>query len=488
MNQLKLGFAMAVVAMTASMSFGQTSKGTLAGTVTDPSGATVANATVTAKDNSGAESRTVTTNMAGEYRIEAISPSVYTVSITAPGFATSRIENVRVDGSVVTSINAQLEVGTVGQTVEVSSAAATIQTESGDINKTVSSVEIQNLPLNGLNPIELARTEPGVIRPAGREDFTNGIGFAVNGLRPRSNNFLLDGFDNNDSSINGQALQPSNPEAVSDVTFLTNAYAPEFGHGGASVTNVIYKNGTNQYHGGVWDRYWASAMDAIKSEEHQQGFTTPPQFVRNTFGFDAGGPIVRNKLFLFGTSQWDIYHYAEAGNPLTIPTAQGVSALKSIGSNSNVNILLNSLGGLVGPANSSSIGTVNIGNRAGCGSPCLVQVSQLIRTPKAINNGYEYVIRGDYVASEKDTFAARFIGSQNSLTPDLFANPNSLASQDTFQGGPARNLGAFWTHVFGPTKVNEVRFTDQTINFTFGLLGSTVTGPLGNTRKSRYPA
>jgi hypothetical protein len=481
MNKRNLAFLAAVLILTAAMSFGQTSKGTIAGVVTDPSGATIPGATVTAKDNLGADTRTVTTNSAGEYRIEAVNPSTYTVTVTAAGFASNKIENVGVGASVVTSINSQLEVGTVGQSIEVVAASLTIQTDSGDITKTVSTVEIQNLPLSSLNPIEIARTEPGVIRPASREDFTNGVGFAVNGLRPRSNNFLLDGFDNNDSSITGQALQPSNPEAIQEVTFLTNAYQPEFGHGGASVTNVIYKSGTNQYHGDLWDRYWAARMDAIKSEEHQNGFTTVPQFVRNTFGFDGGGPLIKSKLFLFGTSQWDIYHYAESSNPLTIPTALGVSQLKSIGANANVDLLLNSLGGALGPANSSSVNNINIGNRAGCGSPCLIQVSQLIRTPKAINNGYEYVLRGDYAASEKDTFSARFIGSQSSLSPDLFANPNSLPSQDGFQGGPARNLGAFWTHVFSPNKVNEVRFTDQTINFTFGLLGSTLAGPLANT-------
>src|SRR5215469_14698544 len=160
MNQLR--FAFALVVLTASLSFAQTSKGTIAGTVTDPSGATVANATVTAKDNFGAESRTVSTNTEGEYRIEAINPSVYTVSVEAPGFATNRIQNVRVAGSIVTSINPQLEVGTVGQTVEVSAAAETIQTESGELSKTVSTVEVQSLPLLGLNPTAIVQTQPGV--------------------------------------------------------------------------------------------------------------------------------------------------------------------------------------------------------------------------------------------------------------------------------------------------------------------------------------
>jgi hypothetical protein len=461
------------------MSFGQTSKGTLAGTVTDPKGGAVPNATVAAKDEQGAETRSVSTNAAGEYRIEGLTPSTYTLTVTAPGFSVTAIKNIAVAGSVITSMNPELEIGQVTQTVEVFSNELTVQTESGEISKTVSTVEVQNIPLSTLNPVQLALTQPGITKPADREDFTNGVGFSVNGLRPRANNFLLDGFDNNDYGIAGQALQPSNPEAVQEVTFLTNSYAPEFGRGGGSVTNVIYKNGNNQYHGAAWERYSGAVLNAIKSEEHQLGYTSVPNFVENVFGFDAGGPVKKNKLFLFGTSQWDLDHYSESGNPLLIPTAAGVAALNSL-NNANANLLVQSLGGLVAPSGSSSVNNINIGNRPGCGSPCLVQIGNVIRTPKAISDSYEYVVRGDYVATDRDTFTGRFIGSHGSLTPDLFANPNALPTQETSQGGPARNFGAFWTHTFSPTKLNEFRFTEQQIDFTFGPLASTVSNPLYN--------
>jgi outer membrane receptor protein involved in Fe transport len=123
-------------------------------------------------------------------------------------------------------------------------------------------------------------------------------------------------------------------------------------------------------------------------------------------------------------------------------------------------------------------GNINVGNRAGCGNPCLIPVGTLLRTPTQQNPGYEYVVRAVYTLNPNDTFSARYIGTQSSLTPDLFANPNALPTQDTLQGGPARNLGVFWTHVFSPTKVNEVRFTAQQINFTFGPLATTTSNPL----------
>jgi len=271
---------------------------------------------------------------------------------------------------------------------------------------------------------------------------------------------------------------------VKEVSIQTSAYAPEFGRGGGSVTNVIYKNGTNQWHGAGWDRYDASALTAIPVELKNQGITDTPQFVNNEFGWDVGGPIIHNKLFIFGTSQWNNLNFAESSAQFTIPTAAGVAALKTLDPNPNVDLLLNSLGGLVAPTGE---GSINIGNRPGCGSPCLVEVGEEIRSPTALARSYEYTIRGDYNADEHNTFSGRFIGAHNSLSPDLFANPTALPTQDTYQGGPSTNLGLYWTHVFSPTKVNELRFTAQNISFLFGALPATSSNPLYNMPTVQIP-
>src|SRR4051794_5639725 len=247
-KNLCIGFA---ISITASLAWGQTSKGTLAGTVLDSSGAGTANAEVTARDTQGGETRTVKTGSGGEYRMEAITPSVYTITVTAPGFSKKEVNRTNVQASIVTSQNITLEVGGIEQTVSVEAGMTQLQTETGELSTSVSAVEITKLPVNSLNPIDLVLTQPGVSSVENRDSFTNGSGFSVNGLRPRSNNFLIDGFDNNDQGIGGQALQPSNLEAIKEVTVLRNSYAPEFGRGGASVTNVIYKNGTNNFHGGL---------------------------------------------------------------------------------------------------------------------------------------------------------------------------------------------------------------------------------------------
>src|SRR5882757_9663298 len=310
--------------------YAQTSKGTITGTVTDPSGAGVPGATVTARDTLGGETRSTTTGGFGEYRISAILPGIYEVKVSANGFAAVVMDHVEVGASVEKSLDVRLEVSAARQTVTVESTGATLQTETAELSSDISKTEIQQLPINSLNPISLVLTEPGAVRVSQRDDFTNGASFSVDGLRPRANNFLIDGFDNNDNGIAGQAIQPVNLEAISEVVVQTNSYAAEFGRGGASLTNVIYSSGTNNWHGAGYWRYDGATFNAVTPEQARNGTTSPPAFVENIPGFRIGGPILKNKLFVFGSSQWDRLRGAEQGAQIVIPTAAGVATLQSL--------------------------------------------------------------------------------------------------------------------------------------------------------------
>src|SRR6266403_5288986 len=461
---LVLVIALVVLALNSACLTAQTSKGTIAGTVTDPSGAGVPGATVTARDTLGGETRTTTTGGFGEYRISAILPGIYEVKVSANGFAAVVMDHVEVGASVEKSLDVRLEVSAATQTVTVESTGSTLQTETAELSSDISKTEIQQLPINSLNPISLVLTEPGAVRVSQRDDFTNGASFSVDGLRPRANNFLIDGFDNNDNGIAGQAIQPVNVEAISEVVVQTNSYSAEFGRGGASLTNVIYASGTNQWHGAAFWRYDGGTFNAITPELARNGATTVAPFVENIPGFRLGGPLLKQKLVIFGSSQWDRLRGAEQGSQFIIPTAAGVSTLQSLGSNQNVQILLNSLGGAVAASKTKSIA---IGTRPGCPAPCTVDVGTFSRSASQISNSYEYVVRGDYVASDKDTLSGRWLASHNSLTPDLFANPTALPGADTEQSGPSRSIGVFWTHVINSRTVNELRFTGQTLDFGF---------------------
>jgi hypothetical protein len=216
MYRFRFFAAVAIFTLTAAHAIAQTSQGTIAGAVTDPSGAAIVGATVSAKNTLGSDNRTVMTGPNGEYRVEAITPSSYTVSVSKPGFNTSEIRNIAVPASVVTSVNTQLVVGDVTQTVAVlASGGAAIQTDSAELSYTITSQEVSQLPIVTGNPIDLVLTEPGIVTVAFRDAGSagNGEGFSVNGLSPRANNFLIDGFDNNDYDVSShRARKPGSDQ------------------------------------------------------------------------------------------------------------------------------------------------------------------------------------------------------------------------------------------------------------------------------------
>jgi hypothetical protein len=197
-----------IAVLIAGLGFAQTSNGTIAGAVTDATGAAISNAKVTATSNNTGEVRTTKTNGVGAYRFESVLPGTYSIAISADGFGAFNLSNVNVAASVVTSANAMLKIGQATDTVIVEANAETLQTESAEVSHNISTADISKLPVGSLNAYELATTLPGVTTTGKSNDFTNGTEFAVNGTRPRGNNFLIEGQDNNDAGIKGQGLQP----------------------------------------------------------------------------------------------------------------------------------------------------------------------------------------------------------------------------------------------------------------------------------------
>ncbi len=475
MKTLKFVVGVIAIAVLGSLvSIGQTTLGVIAGSVTDSSGAVVVGATVSVQRTDGGEPRVATTGPNGEYRVESLTPGTYQVKVAAANFSVTELNNISVEASVTTPVNVKLSIGKASETIEVDASVQQLQTESGQLDNVIPETQIRDLPIVGGNPYSLAITLPGVSQPDQRDNFTNGAGFSVNGLRPRANNFLIDGFDNNDYGITGQALQPTNQEAIASITVLQNAYDAEYGRGGGSVSNLVFRSGSNSLHGALWEQYSGSALNAVTAEQQASGLTSSPHQVNNLFGFRLGGPVIKNKLFFFGTSQWTRQIGAPTtASTLTIPTANGIATLQKLLPNNNAQILLNSLGGLVAP---NATGSVPIADEPGC-IGCSVEFGLFTRTDSERSLSYEWSARGDYTPTSSDSVFARFTNTYASLIPDLFANSSALPTQDTQQGGPARNLGIFWSHTFGPTVVNEFRFSAQTIAFTFAPTAKTLANP-----------
>src|SRR5216683_4895728 len=475
----------------------QTSNGTIAGTVTDASGAAIVKAAVTATSQDlGKTLGTAVTDSSGGYRIDALFPGKYTVSVKAQGFNELKVSDVDVRGSYVSTVNGTLEVGAMASSVTVeASVGQELQTQSGEISKSFGEAEIGNLPYANLNPISLVLTGAGVTAGnqvaggiADNSNFglrTNGLQFSVNGTSPRANNFLIDGQDNNDNSIAGQAFQPDNSAAYGEVTILTNSYSAEYGRGGGSVTNVISRGGSNTFHGSAWELNRNTYYAAIPADQGFAGVCSNPGpncssvgnpvDNENVFGYAFGGRIIKNKLFFFQTTQWDRERQTANGSVLTVPTANGIATLQSLGPNANVAFLVAALAGLRG-SSTNLAPSIDLGNGRG-----LVEMGFVERSGIGeVSNARTENVRVDWLAGEKDSFSARYIRSDSALTPDLFNFPSQLQPFDSQQGGPSQTIGTTWVHTFSPRAVNEFRASFTEINFAFSATAATLANPLSS--------
>ncbi len=300
--------------------FAQRDLSTLAGTVTDSSGGVVPNAKVTITETATGEVYTTVTNTVGEFVRPALKASTYLVSVTAPGFKKAEQANVILTAGERTAVNITLTIGDVGQTVEVEAAAPLLQTESTQVGAALETKTVLDAPLGGSrNLTYLALLSPGVV-PAepGARDSANG-GFSANGVRSNGqNNFLLNGVDNNINTIDflnqtSYAIGPS-VDAVSEVNVQTNGYNAEYGRAAGGVINVVLKSGTNSFHGSLFEYLGNKDFDANTWTNDRAGQKIGP-FVYNQFGATAGGPIKKNKLFIFGDYQGT--RIADSGGSVT---------------------------------------------------------------------------------------------------------------------------------------------------------------------------
>jgi outer membrane receptor protein involved in Fe transport len=482
-----LALAVGASLILAGSAVAQTSNGTIVGTVTDRAGGVIVGATVKVTSiDRGGEARTATTDSSGTYRLATLQPGKYKATIEAPSFAATVINDLEVRASLETTASAVLEISSSAATITVeANAGQELQTQSGEISGNLATAEMESLPYLSGNPLELLLTEPGIQASSSRDAFTsNGIGFSANGARPRGNNFLLDGQDNNDAQITGQAVQTANHEAIGEVTVILNSSSAEFGRGGGAIANEVYKGGTNNWHGSGWDIIQPSALSAIDAGFAFFGGTRQPVQITNTFGFSLGGPIKKDKLFFFATPQWSRFR-ANAGaftSPISIPTANGVAALKQIetneGANANIDYLIAALGSVRGTSNGATL--VPAGFDAQGNPRPAVEFGTLSRGDGSIvSNGLQWSTRLDYVASDHDQLTLRVLRGRSNFIPDFFNNPQELPTFETQQSGPFSNYHASWVHTVSSKMVNELRFSYGSIQFAFEPTPATLASPIG---------
>jgi len=450
--------------------FGQTSKGFVVGEVVDPNGAVIAGANVKITNANTGVSRETVTAPDGSFRIDAVDPGTYTVGVTQNGFKTALREQVIVGASQTATVSFQLELGTQSEVVNVTSGADVIlQTQDGSRVNTLSNREITDLPTPGLNPANIVFTLPGVVDPGPLAGgFVQGNEFSVNGLRARANNQLIDGLDNNDNSVAGQAYIPVLREGYGEVTVLQSDYSAEFGRAGGAVVNVTTKSGTNGFHGSVYDLLNNSKLNSLTASQRADG-TRKPVVVENTYGFSLGGPIKKDKLFFFGTYQGDRFR---AGTDATtrVPTAAGFNTLRSlfrVGANPNLDRYLSIVGNLRGQR---EISNVALGN----GRPDIEFGEASISSSQPVNDN-QYLARVDWAPTKKDSLAFRYV-----LDDQIFNNqfPTSGSGGSPFPGFevdvPSRTQNFFfnYTRSLSTRLTNEARFGFGRFNVDFAPRGA----------------
>jgi Carboxypeptidase regulatory-like domain/TonB dependent receptor len=312
--------------------------GTLRGTVMDPARAVVAGADVTITNQvTGVRENTKATST-GEYVFPNLLVGMYTVEVAAQGFAKYVRKDVEVLPNQVIIADASLVVGTASIVVEVTTGAEVVQTTTAQLSNDFGARAVSDLPSPGLGggPLNLALLAPNTTTQGAG---VLGEGGSIGGARPRLNSFNIDGVDDNRVDVTGHTSEVI-PEAVADFNLVTNMFSAELGHSAGGQFNIVTKSGTNTWHGSAWEFNNNRNFNAMDNLEKDTGLISPRRVDRNRVGTEIGGPLIKDKLFIYGAYQFSNVGLAAAAVQQLAPTATGLTQLNSMAANDTVRSIL----------------------------------------------------------------------------------------------------------------------------------------------------
>ncbi|PWU09468.1 MAG: hypothetical protein C5B51_06195 [Terriglobia bacterium] len=446
----------------------QTVRGTILGTVTDPSGAVTPRAKVTVREVNTGLTRSEFTNNEGEYSIPQLPPGRYDLAVEAPNFKKTGLTGIELQVEERLRRDITLTVGQVTEVVAVEASASVVSTDSATVGNVVDNKKVTELPLNGRNFLQLNLLVPGANQGVkGSQNQTQGGSITVNGAREQSNNFLLDGMDNNDLAINQYAVAIST-EAILEFKVQASTYSAEFGRSPGAQVNIATKSGGNQIHGVLYEYLRNNDLDA------KNFFDRPgpiPGYKRNQYGGSIGGPIQKNKTFYFGN-----FEQARIRQGITKLATEPTTAMKS-GDFSGVPVTI------YDPSSLHTVGGTLVrdpfqGNRIPAGqiSPVGQAVLALYPPPNGPGsspaNGFytssptktddfvQFTARVDHRFNDNNTLFGRYSFSKEDRfdTFDSFcASANNVPGFgcNTLNGG--QQAVADYVRLLGPNKINESR-------------------------------
>lgn len=479
---------------------GQQATGQIIGTITDPTGAVLANAQITITNKATQSVRETTSNAEGYYQILALPIGTYQVTAERQGFRKVVAENNVLQINQALRLDFKLEVGAQIDVVEVTSAAAAVETVNPTLGQSVTSRPIINLPLNGRNVLDLAKLQPGVME-SNPDDGGGGssgafAGGAINiaGGRSDSVTYLLDGGINNNLLSNRVVFNP-NPDTVAEFRLLTSNYTAEFGRNGGGVISVVTKSGTNQFHGSAFEYVRNDKFNANSFFNKLNGLPRE-NLKRNQFGGTIGGPLIlprfgqggastykgEDKAFFFFGYQGGRQVQTQTTNQVktfTPAELRGDFSLSDGGApDANVVAFLQShpffqanpalaARGIIDPARINAIAQNYIKN----GLIPTASSGELISQGGASSNSDELTFKFDFNVRKSDHLAVT-LGRSKAPTLRPFGGANVAGYADT-----SKDIGSFanisYTTVFTPKVLNEFRFTTQRANRTQFVPNST---------------
>jgi hypothetical protein len=449
-----------VMMLCAGIAMAQRIDGTLRGTVTDASGAVVAGAQVTATNQATGVSNTTTTTSAGSYEFPNLLIGPYTITVENKGFQKYVRKDIEVRSNQVTEASARMAIGTADTVVEVTAGADVVQTTNSQLANTFDARQIVNLPVpnvlgaNGV--LNLAVLAPNTTSVGGG---VIGQGGSIGGARPRMNNFTVDGLDDNRVDITGSSSNVVQ-DAIAEFTLITNQFSAEYGHSAGGQFNVVTKGGTNNWHGSAFhfnQNKNYNAMDNIEKQGQRcPGFVPVEEEdpncdnARNDFnqaGGSVGGPIIKNRVFIFGAYQKVWAGFAGSSTPVTAPTAAGIQALRGIAANSAITDILDEFE----PAPGATESVLVTNNQTG--AQATVDLGSVSFLAPSVFDERDYHINGDLVFTQHQVHM-RYLNNHQ-VQPNLSDPPIPKFSGDEALDVHKATISDVWTVT--PRFVNDLR-------------------------------
>jgi hypothetical protein len=477
----------------ARVAYGQADTARLQGTITDAQGAAVSGASVAVTNTGTGFDATSVTNELGYYTATALPPGHYRIAVSQKGFKKA-VRDFDLQVAQIAVADFSLAVGDVAESVTVEGGEPVIDAADSAIGAVIDSKQATELPLNGRNFTQLATLVPGVTRgvPTGsatgannntetfRDGETGGASLAVNGLRPQNNNFILDGIDNNETLVNTIVFFPP-ADAIDEFRVQTSVAPANFGRAGGALVVTTLKSGTNDWHGSL---FWFNRNTSLNARDFFNHGPTPA-YNRNQFGVAAGGPIIHNKLFIFGDYQGLRKRVPGSNDVATVPTdkmRQGDFSELLCGANCGTTGLPNSAPVVVidptaglqfmGNGAQPNVIPANRINQVGLAylkafpepncTPAIDSrchtIEQNYHNVRKINEDWnDFDIRADYILDTSNSFFVRYSHGRadQTQTPRLTTLPSGFGSGTNFNHPDGASIG--WTRTISGTLINEAR-------------------------------